>query len=252
MKLNVITGYREYLCPAPVGEDELGRFLVDCSQTVHWANVGWSPRAEQPFDVSFVLDRRSAERSLVDLLLEYLMDSHGVNDRVTVVLPIDGLLELDPPKKGGAADGGFIARAAALIGAQDVRVLRLSLSRNADNVLHTLAGMTSAEMRAPSALGALETIQLQPKIERGQPSPYSTMTRNYTKAVLTLCERLVADKLTFSGARRVEFVVNEMARNGLSIHPELPVDRILAALDAGGEIFELLSRPFATAGGVAL
>lgn len=248
MKLDVITGYREYLAPAPVTEAELVRFLSDASHTVRLASVGWSPRPEQPFDASFALGRNNSRESAVDLLLEYLVDSHGDNDRVAVLLPTEALLQMNLPKKGGQSGGEFIARAAELLGPQHVRLVRLSLSQNSRDVVRTLGRMAGATQVGPAPSGGLETIELEARSASGSLSPYSVMTRNYTQVVLSLCERLVRDKLTFTGAGRVEFVVNEMSKNNLSIRPDLTVDRILETLEPGGEIFELLSRPFATAG----
>lgn len=246
MKLDVIVGYREYLEPTPVTRDELQRFLTASDPNLELPEIGWSPHLERTCYASFITEPCDDPPGRFDLLLEYLGDSFGQGVRVAIVVPFESLLEHGPRTIGARRVRAFLERALERLGPRAVRARTLALSENSQNVLQTLGqraqGRPLGSGVTPFEIDLVES--LAPRIDNGFGS-FDGLRHNYTHAVLSLCEQIAADRLLFTGAERVKFLADHMARNHLHIRPDLSPEAILEQLEPDGEIYRLLSSPVA-------
>lgn len=234
MKLEVLTGYREYLLPHAVDRAGLTAALRDAIPRATIPLVRWVD-GDPVWYHGFVFDDDAEAERRAALLLEYVQDATATDDTAVVILPFERWS--DPSSRGATLAHPrvrmFVDLAVATLGPARVKTRRIALSDNTQAVLdrlhqaagHPAAGPRSAVIPTTLVEGPVFGTSLE------------AMRLNYGASVLALCEEIL-QRQGVLGPRADD----APPRDPLQVRTELPADRILAELEPGGALRGLLTR----------
>lgn len=255
MRLTLITGYREYFAPVPVPAAELAEALAVIDPAAFVPRIRWAVAPGEPGtepvkaagdgtpDLAFLfaadddveIDRRTA------LLLEYLQDVAPCDAHVFAALPVESLADAasGSPEPSEPRACRLLAAARRALGEPSVAWRRMALGADAHAVLVTLRAR-QGESSAGHGAGAEPWLLVAGHDDDGT---LGTMRRNYLYAVLELAEALVSQRSILAGRGRAKHLCQLLEQNALGLRASVGPEHILAALEPGGELFELLARP---------
>jgi hypothetical protein len=241
VKLTVVAGWRELMLPIGIPLATLEGLLRTVEPTAVLPQAAWA-RGESTSPYHTFLDDVAVDSERrIELFLEYVEAATAPGAHPFVVLPYERLIP-----EGGPLDARlprFVARAEARFGHGSVRLRRLEMSRGSSELLRRLAAEVGVATRPASPeVGS----QLDVEALAGRGEAFDAMRSNFTHAILELGERRVAATSLFGMAPgRVGLIAEQLAATNMRLDADVPLERIVAELDKGGELWALLTRPVA-------
>jgi hypothetical protein len=265
-RLTLLTGYRELLLPLPLDRGLLGEIVERAEPGAFVPGLDWArpapshpsaPPPEMPPYHTLLHEAAGGDDRRLELFFDYVEAAAAPGRRPVVVLPYERLVAEDAPHDTWPRR--FLARAQARFGVVQVR--RLELSRRSTELIRRLAAKVglplspsadpAAAQVAPTAAatpgtfgtpGTPGTIDVEAILGPGPAS--DALAFNLNHAILAIGERLVAGTSVFRArASRAAEIAADLAGSGLRLDLELGVDRVLAELERGGELWRLLVAP---------
>jgi hypothetical protein len=249
VNLVVVSGYREFLTPHLPDVGDALRIVRQIDRGAFVPLVRWMK--EPTVDASFLFAEEARIPDRVALFLEYLDDVCPPRGTTFVLLPFESALDAAAAREEPADPRVemFLEAAIAHFGAEAVRGRRLYLS---ETTLGVLRSLDQRRRRAPRSsfaarAGGVALVGDGPMTATavdalGPPAEaLGAFERNYTRAVLELASAIAAPHTLFRA--QAERGAELLAAGELLIRPDLDAERILRAIEPGGELFELLTRP---------
>lgn len=243
MRLELLVGGREYLRPSKIRRRRIERMARRRNDDTVVPSFRWFPEEDDPYCDTFLDEEEEEATTRVELVVEFLRDVVAPDGVVAIVVPWESCLVPDPSKLYDPRTIELVKVARTMFGEDGVGCTRFAISENTQAVLRALH--ERCERPEPEAIDSPDVPVHMEYVETtvSVPNDFSEMWSNYTRTIIGLAECAVEPETIFGGRDRPDIIAAHLERTQQLVRPEIPPEKVLDALEPGGGLHELFTRP---------